>query len=446
MCTSENTKSSKVAALAAYRCFIVAISRGKALQILAHSFSNILKFLEDPVICIRHECAKTLIAIAESRHQIFLQDEVLPNHYNMIVSCISDSDDERLSELICIMIEKLAISVGNESENEKGLIVLGSFLDNLSGVLIEAAFKKTNDENTHGISEWACRTLTSLSVWVYSQQEKLLAINQFLMFMEKASEVLPKMRSGLVIKELMNAAGMTLGKLRGRGVEMDKTILLKLFSLAVRYNLCFETMSNECIHLMTIVGICFGRDFESLVEVYEDHVRKGISDSQNSSGDMIFLCIAKIEIENPCIMRNDFLKLVIFPEIMKRMQNETIPLEERSNLFSIFGELCSSRQAGSIILTETPMILASALEILQSSVRLMQDKVTKDISHYTIPRISSCISSISTSLQSFSKSLDSMDPLLQGMRLILSYTFENMSEMSDNTTVTIINNRWALQT
>ena len=363
--------------MTAYRCFITAVTKPQAYNILTSSFANLVSFLTDASPLVRKFTGKLMETIAEARYEVFFYDNILKDNFPVFVRLIK-CEDEQLSSLICIMFEKLATKIGESDGGDSVIQMFMTYVDDLSGVLLDNIFRKTAGSNTDLIDS-ACKALTQLLLYIYTHDMILVAIEKLALKIEDAMAQGDANRRMFLVEGIFMIIGMGLNKLRSKKMVVNPILLKELFNMVIKCCEKLKTIISEGLYLMTSTGLLLKSNFSVFVETYQDYIAEAIFRSNNNSTiAQAYDNIGQMCRENQGMIRSAFIETTIMPNLFKRIVDSTVSLEDRTSLFQTLGDLMIGDYA--TLSRELPFIFSKYEEGMKAIIEMMKsDQEVRDL-------------------------------------------------------------------
>jgi hypothetical protein len=332
----ENTPKSKVAALTSYQCLIRHISKLNCMNLLSESFPHLIKLLEDPSEPVRISICKLLQALAEYQSEIMLTERILKPYLSGFIRMIQEADDLYVKHM-SIMFEKLMCRFEPNSQNQFFIDAQGD----LAIALLNAAFKppRTNDLSI-------CETTMGCLVQMVLSCFEMTAIREFyekfFEAIEKALAFNNRDHRVMLIEGLFICLGMMNVTVNSKRYHVPKDWVSRTFAMAQATMQKERVILQEGLFLMGSVAIMLKADFGCFIDEYLAYAREAIMNSRNDPViATAFESLGNVAKETGLI-DDKVLANFFIPEILKRMSNKNVPLEDRISLFLVIGDIALS--------------------------------------------------------------------------------------------------------
>lgn len=340
------------------------ISKLSCYNLLSDSFPSLIALLEDQDFEVRLATCRLLETIAEFQAENMLTESILKTYMMGFIKMIEQADQVFACSM-CIMFEKLSEKI--HCANHQASFFHEKIPD-LVYTLLNTAFKapKTQEMN---LQASACRTLIAVVIHCFDTHNITEFLDKFYEGLEKAQEFTNKDHRVQLVECMCLCMSMINYRARQMKFTIPKEALYKCYEAAVNVQRKERQILSEAIFLMGSVAPLLGQDFFCFMEDFLAHLKEGIQNSQNNHViTTAFESLGNLSRELGGI-DDDKIKNVFMPDLLKRLTDKAVPLEDRVTLFTVIGDLCLGNLKGVIhyvqqILTDFEAIFSAVCDML----------------------------------------------------------------------------------
>lgn len=325
----------KIAALTSYRCMVRYISKMACYNLLNESFQSLIGLLEDADFDVRVATCRLLETIAEFQSENMLTETILKRYMEGFIAMI-DQADEVFACSMCSIFEKLAEKVHN-SNNQAAFFQ--AKIPDLVYSLLNCAFKPPRGQDLN-LQSCACKTLISIVIFCFDPLNIQEFLEKFFDGLEKAQTFTNKDHRIQLLECMCLCMSMINYRARQMKFHIPKDALSKCYQAAVNIQQKERQILGEAIFLMGSVAPLLGQEFFCFMDDFLAHLREGIQNSHNNHViTTAFEALGNLSREVGNIDDNQ-IKDYFMPELLKRIKDGNVPLEDRVTLFTVIGDLC----------------------------------------------------------------------------------------------------------
>jgi hypothetical protein len=325
----------KISALTSYRCLVQYISKMACYNLLNESFASLIALLEDTDFDVRVATCRLLETIAEFQAENMLTEGIMKRYMVGFIQMIDQAEDVFACSM-CNIFEKLVEKVTHINSNVHFFF---EKLPDLCYTLLNCAFKAPKGRDLN-LQSCACRTLVSVVINCFDSDAIQEFFEKFYDGLEKAGSFTNKDHR-IQLEECM-CLSMSMINYRARSMKfhIPKVALEKCYQAAKTVQQKERQILSEAIFLMGSVGPLLGQDFFCYMDDFLAHLIEAIMNSHNNQ----VITTAFETLGNTCreIGGIDDAKIhdVFLPEILRRINDTTVAVEDRVTLFTVIGDIC----------------------------------------------------------------------------------------------------------
>jgi hypothetical protein len=253
VCFEENKTNSKIAGLAAYKCFVNGATGNKMNDLLVHSFPNLMKMMREDDINIQYAIMDLFTAIAGCFPEVLMNDEILSSNYEMF-DAILQARDPKLSMKVAVMWDCLY-----QTLNARDAVISGSLLYNYTSKIITALLKNAFRDDINNKSlflvEYSLRTIVTIITSYFDLQ----LAKEFIPLFEQAIEEVVKNKRNSDLTEMLleglficeNTSLLTLEKQK---VQVPAADLINIYKKIHSIFTELKRVTGEGIFAMAVVA------------------------------------------------------------------------------------------------------------------------------------------------------------------------------------------------
>lgn len=367
----EQKPKSKVAALSSYMCMVRSISKMSCFNLLSESFTNLISLLEDPDHQVKQATIRLLHTIAEYQSETMMTSKILKPYIGGFISMI-ESGDDLYSVAMSEMFEKLVEQF--PAVNSENCFLIENLVD-LTIALVKCAFKEVRGSAIN-VQAAATKCLVQLVINCYDWKVMKEFFEKFLDAVDEASKIPNKDHRLLLTECMFLSIGMMLYKARKSKHSIDSRYLINCYKAAVHSMQREKSILGEGLFIMGAVGCCLKQDFSCYTDEYLSYIKEAISNSKNDQiitagyESLSYICRETNGISK------DVLSNFFIPEIIVRMNDQTVPIDDRINLFVTIGDVA----LGSIepILDNLQKVLLNFENAFQGTIEMLVVPVNQE--------------------------------------------------------------------